>query len=480
MGLFQVVCLSLLAAFAWAQELQSCMVDSIPVSVGSTEDAAALATSLQCSNGDFAVEWVGEVFVEETIFVTDGTSLNVTGAGPGAIADGGGETQLFVVEGDSRLHLSDMTLSNGNASYGGAIFVNQSTVSFSGNMSFISNSAEFGGAIVAWESNVSWNGYSTQFTANYAAFDGGAIGAYMFSVVSWEGNGTLFSSNKAESEGGAIVVWATVFWDGGGTQFISNYADLGGAISASESSTVSWDGDGTLFISNYADTGGGAIFAFDATVFWDGDGTQFISNSGSVGGGAITAFNSSTLSWDGDGTEFISNVCDHFGGAISAWDSTVSWGGDGTLFSNNSAGEDGGAIFAYDSSTVSWVGDDTQFSNNSAGHDGGAICVSISTVFLGENTTFSSNSAGRSGGALAMVDIGSDPNTEIGSFIGTVYSDNRADRRGGDILVRQSDRIEFHRIDISVELGWECWGSGRGVQCRGIVYSCSVFEMHLL
>ena len=133
MGLFQVVCTGLLAAFARAQELQNCTVDSIiPVSVGSTEDAVALATSISgCSDGDFAVEWVGEVFVAETIFVTGGTSLNVTGPGPGAIANGGGETQLFVVEGGSRLHLSDMTLSNGNATVdGGAIFTNQSTVSF--------------------------------------------------------------------------------------------------------------------------------------------------------------------------------------------------------------------------------------------------------------------------------------------------------------------------------------------------------------
>lgn len=68
---------------------------------------ALLAASLNCSRGDFSVQWVGEVFVVETVYVINGTSLNITGAGPDAVADGQSATQqLFVVNGDSRLHLS--------------------------------------------------------------------------------------------------------------------------------------------------------------------------------------------------------------------------------------------------------------------------------------------------------------------------------------------------------------------------------------
>lgn len=53
-----------LAAVGLAQELPTCSVDSTLSTVGSTEDAATLATSLECSNGDFSVQWVGEVFVQ--------------------------------------------------------------------------------------------------------------------------------------------------------------------------------------------------------------------------------------------------------------------------------------------------------------------------------------------------------------------------------------------------------------------------------
>ena len=385
MGLFRVVCTGLLAAFARAQDLQNCTVDSIPVSVGSTEDAAALATSIRgCSDGDFAVEWVGEVFVGETLYVTGGTSLNITGAGPGAIADGGGETQLFYVDEGSRLHLSDMTLSNGNATeYGGAVYANQSSVvSFSGNMSFVSN---------------------------FAGDDGGAIYAFD-STVSWVGDGTLFSDNSAGSTGGAIRAnsGSTVSWVGDGTQFSNNSADDGGAIYAVLFSNVSWVGDGTQFSNNSAEEWGGAIFAWGSTVSWDGDGTQFSNNSARLyEGGAIYA--------------------DSF--------STVSWVGNGTQFSHNSAGSLGGAIYAWSESSVSWDGDGTTFSNNSAVFDGGAIHVEYSYLFMGENTTFSSNSAGENGGALAIREIGSEDYTEIGPFVGTTYIDNRADIDGGAIYL---------------------------------------------
>lgn len=46
MGLSQVVCTGLLVAVAQTQEIQNCSVDTSPSTVGSTEDAAALATSL--------------------------------------------------------------------------------------------------------------------------------------------------------------------------------------------------------------------------------------------------------------------------------------------------------------------------------------------------------------------------------------------------------------------------------------------------
>ncbi|CAN0070783.1 unnamed protein product, partial [Ectocarpus sp. 12 AP-2014] len=226
MGIIQVLCMGYIAAVARSQELQECSVGTSSLTVGSTEDADNLADYVLCSNGDFNVQWDEEVFVTTTIRVSDGTSLNITGTGPGAIADGGGSTQLFVVEGGSTLHLSDMTLSNGSASSGGAISATDSSVSFSGNTSFSSNSAnDSGGAIYAYYSTVWWDGDGTQFSYNSAKVDGGAIYANS-STVSWDGDDTQFSYNSAYDDGGAIYASDSlnVSWDGDGTQFSSNSA----------------------------------------------------------------------------------------------------------------------------------------------------------------------------------------------------------------------------------------------------------------
>lgn len=69
------------------------------LSVSSTAEALELTNELQCSGaGDFEVEWSGEVVVTKTLAVSNGTSLKVTGSiFDGAVMDGGGAIQLFVV-----------------------------------------------------------------------------------------------------------------------------------------------------------------------------------------------------------------------------------------------------------------------------------------------------------------------------------------------------------------------------------------------
>lgn len=391
-SVFQIVLVGLIAAVAWSQELQVCGGDTRSLTVASTEDAAALATSLECSDGDFVVQWVGEVLLEEIIHVTNGTSLNVTGAGEGAVADGRHTHQIFVVDAGSSLHLADMTLAHGFASAeavitsGGAVFSRQASVSLSGNMSFISNSAhENGGAIYAYESTLYWESNSTQFSNNSASF------------------------------GGAIYAWnSTVSWDGDGARFISNSADeFGGAISA-HYSRVAWEGDIIQFKNNSAGDGGGAIYEFVSTVWWEGDGTQFSHNSANVDGGAVRAHDS-TLSWDGDAVRFDSNSATDDGGAIFASRSTVSWDRN-TTFSGNDAGKNGGALalvdveFSFDDSgdvvVVSFS--EANFFNNSARNGGGMYLANSKNAFNFTGIVLERNSADGAGGAVAAYEIGTE------------------------------------------------------------------------
>lgn len=125
-----------------------CQQETQAWTVASTSDATSLASLLNCSNGSFAVKWFGDALLSQTIAITQGTSLNITGmASTGAAAGGNHSTRLFAVDGASSLHLTDMVLAK-DVELGGAIpALDQSNISFGGNMTFASNTAGCGGAV---------------------------------------------------------------------------------------------------------------------------------------------------------------------------------------------------------------------------------------------------------------------------------------------------------------------------------------------
>ena len=439
MCLFQIVCVGLLATIAHTQLLQNCGVDTSAMIIGSTADADTLATStLGCSNGDLAVQWVGEVFIEETIHVTGGTSLNITGSGPGAIANGGGITQMFYVDESSRLHLSDMTLAHGNStSNGGAIFVEQSSLSFSGNMSFISSFAsEDGGAIYASESN-----------------------------VSWDGDGTRFISNSAGGTAGAIyALQSNLSWDGDGTQFVANSAVSGGGAIRARESNLFWVGDDTQFISNTGGFVGGAIYAFSANVSWEGDRTEFMSNTAGFGGAIYGEL--FEVSWHGGGTEFITNFADQDGGVMYAYDSYVFLGGP-TTFTSNAAGDEGGALSLKEFSQLQQPFVGATFINNSAGHGGAIYLFNFESGLNFTDVTFHSNTA-TAGGAVVAYGIGSEfrPLT----FSRCNFSRNMASGIGGavDTLIGGQEFYSCHFEGNSAGEGVLWFRPARG--CKRILH----------
>ena len=145
----------------------------LSIDVATTDEARNLATALNCSGrGTFDVLWEGTVIVNETITLTDGSVVTVTGVGSGAIADGGGITQLFTVS-NATLYLADIGLENGYgpgdydvaAGNGGAVWVGgvDSSVSCSGTTSFKNNAVENRGAVSSVDGPIaSWRGYLVQ------------------------------------------------------------------------------------------------------------------------------------------------------------------------------------------------------------------------------------------------------------------------------------------------------------------------------
>ena len=72
------------------------------------------------SGGPINVTWKRKIILHETISTFHGIFLNVTSADVDSTIVGDGKSRLFAVV-NASLHLCNMTLSNGNTSYGGAI-----------------------------------------------------------------------------------------------------------------------------------------------------------------------------------------------------------------------------------------------------------------------------------------------------------------------------------------------------------------------
>lgn len=418
-----------------ATPIAPCSAD-IPVYwvVEDTVSATVLAEAIFCSSGDFHVEWRGHVIVDQPIYVVNGTSLNVSGADPEARMEAAtGGIRLFSVA-DASLSVSTMHLSNGNATFGGAIAASRSTIRLN-QMFFTDNNASFsGGAIYAAEGSTVFLRESTELTGNNAGLHGGALCIDSASSLFLFGTAT-FVGNKA-FEGGALSVEgvSSALWDAE-TFFVSNSADgNGGALRIHQSSTVSWLA-GASFLHNTAAAGGGAISVEGVSSVWWEEDTVFSGNHADDEGGAVLALNKSIVSWRGN-TSFSSNIAGASGGALDvSLESLVSWEG-ATSFTSNSAWS-GGALRVSESN-VSWSAE-TSFSHCHADSHGGAILFSEANGSWKTVTTFTGNTAGSSGGGALFAEARSN----VSGQAMTSFSKNSAGSNGGAIYVDSGSTVAF-------------------------------------
>lgn len=385
--------------------------------VSDTASATSLAEAVKCSHGTFNVIWRGRVLVNDTICIPDGTTLYVSGEGSGAEVDGGGKTRLFMAVG-ANLHIDGLILSNGNASYGGAIaatrsgvFLNQTTCS--GNIA-----SSYGGAIyIGMSSMACWDG-QTIFSLN-SVIDtdgmGGAIHVGNHSKASWDGE-TSFVNNTAQYGGAVSVEWDSIASWHGRAFFINNTAQYGGALYPHDGSTISWN-EATSFTANHAISSGGAIYHTTSSNITVGGDTYFLENAAGIDGGAAYVH--------------VSND-DAYSSYFTVENNLI------VLFQGNKCGASGGA-FAFIGGVITSFPLGTTFWGNTAGVAGGAIYMSgVTFGVLFEGMKFISNSALIGGGlystgsGTAVTEDGDDilhqnPTT----FIGCEFIGNEAMKTGG-------------------------------------------------
>ena len=342
--------------------------------VESTIQAQALVKAVRCSGGSFDVLWKNKVVLDETISIFNGTVLNVTSADANSAIVGDGKSRLFAVA-NASLHLCNITLSNGNATYGGAIAASHSRLTFQGvaftgnvasssggaiflsrgtyasfggetaNTTFIGNSAISGGGgalYVEGESYVTWTGNSI-FSDNSCLRDGGGVFLTEHSYSVWAEN-TTFNNNAAGGYGGALYIKdrSSVVWTAN-ADFLHNSARFGGALGLFYYSIATWTAE-SHFVANSANYGGALYLNYKNNASWAGQ-AYFSANAATGAGGVLYVDYGSAVTWTAE-SYFIDNYAEFCGGALcvgidgrAAWTAAV-------LFSTNSALGGGGAVFA--------------------------------------------------------------------------------------------------------------------------------------
>ena len=409
----------------------------------------------------------GTLTLNQNVVMTDDEAANfVNGViinkniridGKGHTIDAKNLGRIFKINLGVAVTLTNVTLTNGNATVGGAIynFDNLDLV----HVNFVNNTAKYGGAIMNYGYGLVLD--DSTFTNNTAKIGGAIYNSDDCFVV---GNST-FTNNTAKI-GGAIYNYGIGFVVGNST-FANNTAEDAGAVyNEGDNSVV---GNST-FVNNTATSIGGAIINNGKLVV---DNSAFEDNAANYYGGAI--FNRDDLqvtnsAFDGNdilvrNIRAMDNV-DHGGAAIYNWKNgkldisksnftnniknykngnllvgAVATIGDATIsdsyFVNNS-GRWGGALSVMggeSSSATNFIDiDGTKFVNNSALY-GGAMFVWGSNYSI-SNSVFDNNSAfgkgnmtpnNNNGGAL-VVTQGNIPIS--GTIINSNFTNNKAQYGG--------------------------------------------------
>ena len=299
---------------------------------------------------------------------------NIRIDGKGHTIDAKNLGRIFEIDGGFAVTLTNVTLTNGNATVGGAIynFGNLDLVY----VNFVNNTAKYGGAIMNYAYGLVLD--DSTFTNNTAKIGGAIYNSADCFVV---GNST-FANNTATSNGGVIFNYGIGFVVGNSTFVNNSAADGAGAIMNGGRGFVVGN---STFANNTATSKGGAIYNYGIG-FVVGNST--FANNTAEDAGAV--YNEGDNSVVGNST-FANNTAEDAGAVYNEGDNSVV--GNST-FVNNTATSIGGAIINNGKLVV----DNSAFEDNAANYYGGAIINNGKLVV--DNSAFEDNAANYYGGAI--------------------------------------------------------------------------------
>ncbi len=326
--------------------------DKLKFNVESTSYEEIIITQDITFSGTITVNRSLSIFSEAgeryTLYAGTTTMFSITSGDvsfDNLIFDGKGTSQIMQINSNATVELTGITMENGNAIWGGAIYSNGGKLTITDSTFSNNRASGSGGAIYSNGGTLSIE--ATTISGNTTNAYGGGIYSNG-STLSIEG--TTISNNSAGNDGGGI-------YSNGGTLTID-----GGSIS----NNTAEDSGGGIYATATLTIGGGAMF----------DGNKVTKGTGNDGGGgAIWMGSNGTLTVTY--ATFINNTSTDGsgkGGAIyNAGAATIY----NSTFYNNSA-EQGGAIFNEGTMTLA----DATLTANHAKQGGGLYLNSNSTYVL--------------------------------------------------------------------------------------------------
>ena len=368
----------------------------------------------------------GTLTLNQNVVMTDDEAANfVNGViinkniridGKGHTIDAKNLGRIFEIDGGFAVTLTNVTLTNGKADNGGAIynFGNLDLV----HVNFVNNTAKYGGAIMNYAYGLVLD--DSTFTNNTAKIGGAIYNSADCFVV---GNST-FANNTATSNGGVIFNYGIGFVVGNSTFVNNSAADGAGAILNGGRGFVVGN---STFANNTAEDAGAVYNEGDNSVVGN---STFVNNTATSIGGAI--INNGKLVVDN--SAFGDNAANYYGGAIFNWDdlqvTNSAFDGNDILVRNIRAMDNvdhgGAAIYNWKNGKLDIS--KSNFTNNIKNYKNGNLLVGA-VATIGDATISDSyfvNNSGRWGGALSVMGGESSSATNFIDIDGTKFVNNSA------------------------------------------------------
>ncbi len=324
----------------------------------------------------------------------------------GKTLTGAGSNSVITVSTGAYLTLCDCqenegTITDGNAEYGGGIYVDGGSLTMSG------------GAI----------------TGNTASINGG--GVFVFNNGSFTMSGGTIEDNTAGNAGGGVFIYSGSLTMSGGTIYQNKVTGEqtggnGGGVYVYNDGSFSMSG-GTLD-NNSAKNAGGGVFINTGSFTMSGG--TISNNNATANGGGVSLYGGGSFTMSGGTIE--KNTTENAGGGIYVSSGTFNLSDDGAI-SDNTASSNGGGVYLNDEGSLTMSGG--TLDNNSAGNVGGGVFVNTGSFeFSGGKIT--NNKATNYGGGVHVYDGGS-----FAMSGGTLY-DNSA-TESGDAVYNSSSTVEI-------------------------------------